>query len=365
MSHAPNWIEGVRKIAVLRANALGDFIFAQPALHALRSAYPEAEIDLLGKEWHAAYVKDRPGPINGVIPIPPYKGVSMPDTWVGPEDSSVIDDFFNKMQVKGFDLALQMHGGGGNSNPFVQRLGAAVTAGMRAPDAPTLDRWIPYVYWQHEALRLLEVVRLVGAPPVMLEPAIAVTPQDLAEACEQVPETEQPIIVLHPGASDPRRRWSAQKFAAVGDALQRQGYHIVVVGIEDEQPTVDAVLRSMQRPAQDCCGKLSLNGLTGLLARARLVIANDSGPRHLAEAVGTATIGIYWCGNLINAGSVYRALHRPHLSWRLECMICGANTIKNPCTHQASFVDDVSVDEVMESAVDVLRIAQNESTPAQ
>src|SRR5258708_31084265 len=68
-------VPGVRKIAVLRANALGDFILTLPALEALRAAYPHAEIVLLAKKWHAAFLANRPGPVDRVVVVPPYGGV--------------------------------------------------------------------------------------------------------------------------------------------------------------------------------------------------------------------------------------------------------------------------------------------------
>ena len=366
MSRPSNWIPGVKKIAVLRANALGDYIFVQPALQALRSAYPQAEIVYLGKPWHAAYLAGRPGPVDRVIQVPRYKGVSEPDTWTGPDvgEQAALERFFAEMQAEQFDLALQIHGGGGNSNPFVLRLGARITAGMRAPTAPALDRWMPYVYWQHEVLRQIEVVGLVGAPPVALEPHIVVTERDRAESCAVVPEMEQPLVVLHPGASDPRRRWPAENYASTGDALARAGCAVAVVGIPEEQAVVKAVVGTMQAPVLNLCGRLSLHGLTGLISRAALVVANDSGPRHLAEAVGTPTVGIFWCGNLINAGPAFRSLHRPHLSWRLTCRVCGKNTLHEPCTHQESFVDEVKVEEVVESALDLLRLSGRLSADA-
>src|SRR5215472_7363490 len=80
-------IPSVRKIAVLRANGLGDFIFALPALEALRAAYPEAEIVLLAKAWHATFLEDRPGPFNRVIVIPPHRGVG-----VDPNDPDIAED---------------------------------------------------------------------------------------------------------------------------------------------------------------------------------------------------------------------------------------------------------------------------------
>lgn len=357
MSHPHGKLDGIRKIAVLRANALGDYVFSTAALYALRAAYPDAEIVLLGKNWHADFLDGRPGPVDRVIPVPPYKGVSMPDTWTGlnAEIQAHQDIFFQQVQAENFDLALQMHGGGGNSNPFVKRLRARITAGMRAPGAPPLDRWMPYVYWQHEVLRQIEVVRLVGAEMVMLEPKIEVTERDLRESCHVEPETGKGMVVLHPGASDPRRRWPAERFAAVGDALVAAGYEVIVVGISSENEVVQQVVKQMRERVIDLCGALSLHGLTGLIARASLVVTNDSGPRHLAEAVGTPTVSIFWCGNLINAGSAFRTYHRPHLSWRITCPVCGKNTLHEPCSHAVSFVDEVQTGEVIESSLDVLR----------
>src|SRR5919202_4952065 len=125
---APERVENVRKIAVLRAGGLGDFVFTLPALKALQAAYPEAEITLLGAQWHTELLSGRPGPPERAIAVPPSTGVNGPDTGVD-EDEEELERFFARMREERFDLALQMHGGGGYSNPFVQRLGARVTAG--------------------------------------------------------------------------------------------------------------------------------------------------------------------------------------------------------------------------------------------
>src|SRR5256886_2793542 len=184
-------VPGVRRIAVLRANALGDFIFALPALEALRAAYPQAEIVLLAKKWHAAFLQGRPGPVDRVVAVPPYPGVSeepgTPGTRHSLECSAELEQFFEAMARERFDLAIQIHGGGRYSNPFLLRLGARLTVGLKTPDAAPLDRWVPYLYFQSEVLRYLEVVALVGATTRVLEPRIAVTAQDLAEAERVVP----------------------------------------------------------------------------------------------------------------------------------------------------------------------------------
>src|SRR5215217_832091 len=186
----PGLIAGVRKIAVLRANAIGDFLFTLPALEALRVAYPEAELVLLGQEWHAKFLAGRPGPIDRVEVVPATRGVGEPMDAV--EDPEEQEAFFARMVEERFDLALQWHGGGRYSNPFVRRLGARLTVGSKTPDAVPLDRWVPYVYWQLEVLRYLEIGRLMGASPVVTAPRIAVTENDLAESYRVVPDGARP-----------------------------------------------------------------------------------------------------------------------------------------------------------------------------
>src|SRR5919206_381165 len=164
-------VENVRKIAVLRAGGLGDSVFTLPALRALRETYPGAEITLLGGPIQTELLSERPGPPDRAIMVPPSTGVNGPDTGVD-EDEEELERFFANMRKERFDLALQMHGGGGYSNPFVRRLGARITAGAQAPGAPPLDRSIPYVYYQSEYLRHLEVASLVGARAATLEPRL-------------------------------------------------------------------------------------------------------------------------------------------------------------------------------------------------
>ncbi len=250
MQKRGNRVSGVRRIAVLRANAIGDFILTLPALEALRAAYPDAEIVLLGQPWHKGFLTGRPGPVDRVVAIPPCRGVGESEEFVNDDDA--LDRFFATMVEEHFDLAIQLHGGGRYSNPFTRRLEARMTVGLKSPDAVALDRWMPYVYFQHEILRHLEVVTMIGASPVTLEPQVAVTHADLAEAEAVVPDGDQPLVVLHPGAGDPRRRWPPQKFATVGDALAASGMRVAVTGArEDERLLVEAVVDTMRFGAEN------------------------------------------------------------------------------------------------------------------
>ncbi|HVL77028.1 MAG TPA: glycosyltransferase family 9 protein, partial [Noviherbaspirillum sp.] len=134
MSSAP---EDMRRIVVVRPNAVGDFIYALPCLHALRATWPQARITYVGKQWHADFLAGRPGPIDEVAVIPPCPGVGAP---VDAEfDQTRLERFIETMRAARFDLALQIYGGGRYSNPFTRRLGARLCIGMKADDAEPLD----------------------------------------------------------------------------------------------------------------------------------------------------------------------------------------------------------------------------------
>jgi len=346
-------VEGVRKLAVLRANAIGDYLVSLPAIEALRAAYPAAELVLLGSGWHAGFLAGRPGPVDRCLPVPPTVGVRDDRP---PSPPATVERFFTRMQAERFDLAMQLQGGGRHSNPFVCRLGARVTAGSQAPNAPPLDRTVPYTGHQHEIHRFLEVAGLVGATPVILEPRLQVTAADRAEAAAALAEDERPLVVLHPGANDSRRRWPVERLAVVGGELARKGARLAVVGTASERGLVDRLLDGLDGDAAGLAGRLSLGGLAGLLERAALLVGNDSGPRHLAAAVGTATVAIHWGVSLGTYGPLYRARHRAPTSWCLHCPVCGANGLQGDCRtrHEASLVADVTVDEVLAEALDLL-----------
>ncbi|HSU44771.1 MAG TPA: glycosyltransferase family 9 protein [Casimicrobiaceae bacterium] len=345
-------VASVKRIAVLRAGALGDVMFTLPALDALRAAYPRAEIVLLGKPWLAQLMHGRPGSIDRVAVVPTTRGVGAPQD--AAEDGRALDAFLRAMRAERFDIALQLHGGGRYSNPFVARLGARVTAGFRAHDAAALDRTIPYVYHQNERLRQLEAVALVGAPIASLRPHLAVTASDIAEADALVARTASPLVVLHPGCTDPRRRWPAEQFGELADALCAAGATVAINGTADEAPVVHALRAAMTRVAIDLCGRLSLGGLAALMSRAALVVSNDSGPLYLAEAVGAATVGIYWLTNLAISGPLFVAHHRYALSMRTDCPRCGTRNLGTRCIHDDSFVADVPLDAVLAPALELL-----------
>jgi ADP-heptose:LPS heptosyltransferase len=297
-------VEGVRKLAVLRANAIGDYLVSLPAIEALGAAYPAAELVLLGSGWHAGFLAGRPGPVDRCVPVPPTVGVRDDRPPSPPATAAACRP-------------------NASTWPCSCRAGAAT---------PTRS-------WAGSRRGRLQV-----------------TPADRAEAAAALAEDDRPLVVLHPGANDPRRRWPVERLAVVGSELAGKGARLAVVGTASERGLVDRLLDGLDGDAADLAGRLGLGGLAGLLEQAALLVGNDSGPRHLAAAVGTATVAIHWGVSLGSYGPLYRARHRAPTAWRLHCPVCGANGLQEDCRtrHEASLVTDGTVDEVLAEAHDLL-----------
>lgn len=348
-------LRDVRRIAVFRPNAVGDFMFSLPALHALRATYREAEIVYLGRQWHRDFLAGRPGPVDRVVVVPPMPGLGAQEG--DPRCSVDADLFIGEMRDAGFDIALQMFGGGRFANPLVGKFGARLTAGMRAPDAAPLDRCIRYGGSVNRRLQLLEVATLAGARAwPMSGSQLAVTAADRLGAAQLVPgQSRQPMAVLQPGASDTRRQWPASRFAAVGDALAGLGAQVVVNGSLEESTLVREVVEAMRHDAINLSGRASLSTLCGLLERAVLVVSNDTGPLHMALALGRPCVGIYWLTSLIESAPLTQHNHRAAISVRTCCPVCGVENIAQRCAHDVRFVDDVPLEDVAALAVGLFK----------
>lgn len=343
----------VRHIVVLRPNAIGDYVFALPALHALRASHPAARITLLGKPWHAGFLHGRPGPVSDVIAMPPLPGIGAAPDAPMPESARQLVAALRNMRI---DVALQMYGGGAYSNAFVASLGAAVSIGATTPGAPALDRTIVYSRLANRRIELLQIAGLAGARPHLVSPELEVTATDRALAAQVLPHfSGARMVVVHPGASDPRRCWPPAAFAAVADALADAGAQIVISATDNEADTARAVAGHMRRRPIDLTGRLPLPALCGLLDRAELIVSNDTGPLHLAMALGKPAVGVFWLTNMIESCPLTQHLLRPALSTRIHCPVCGEENLHTRCPHDASFVADVAHDEVIALALELFR----------
>jgi ADP-heptose:LPS heptosyltransferase len=287
-----NWTLGeTRSVIILRALQLGDLLCSVPALRALRRQLPQAHIALIGLPW-ARQLVDRLDVADELIEFPGFPG--MPEVAA---DASVLPAFFDRMQARRFDLALQMHGSGLVSNAFVSMLGARHTAGFGVPGVLNgLDHVVAYPTGRSEVRRQLTLMRSLGIRIDDERIVLPLTDADRA-ALAALPEAARlaagSFACLHPGARDPRRRWPLQHFATVGDALAEEGLEVVLTGVAGDAPLTAMVAAQMRHSAIDLAGRTSLGALLALLERTRLLVANDTGVSHLADALGVPSVIVF------------------------------------------------------------------------
>jgi ADP-heptose:LPS heptosyltransferase len=278
-------------VLVLRAlPGLGDLLCAVPALRALRAALPDAHIALLGLPA-ARPILARTGPhVDEVLDFAGWP--ALPES--PSEDPERMVAGIAAVQRRRFDLAVQLHGSGLVTNPLVGLLGAARLAGSYLPGqwCPDPVTFLPYPVDLPEVRRLLGVVAHLGAGPQGEHLEWRVSDADRAQAAALVPPGPA-YAVVHPGASTAARRWPADGFAAVADALVRAGLRVVLTGTDAERSTTARVAATMRTSAGDLAGATTLGGLGALVAAARLVVTNDTGTAHLATALRVPSVVIF------------------------------------------------------------------------
>ncbi len=133
---------------------------------------------------------------------------------------------------------------------------------------------------------------------------LATPPQAHAWAQAQWEDDGRPVLMVSPCSSHVRRNWYADRYAAVADHAASRGWRVVLCGgrSELERATADAILARMRHPALDLVGKDTLKQLPALLARASLLVTPDSGPMHIANAVGTKVLGLHAASNPHRSG---------------------------------------------------------------
>jgi ADP-heptose:LPS heptosyltransferase len=312
-------LDGPRpRIGVFRALVLGDLLCAVPALRALRHAWPQAEVCLIGLPW-AAELAARLTCIDRFIAFPGHPGLPerMPDlaAWPG---------FVQRMQDEGFDLLLQLHGSGRIVNPMLATFGARHAAGFVEPDGWCADPAL-HLAWPtagHEVERLLALTDHLGMPRQGTQLEFPLRDEDREAVQGLLPDDGRPWACLHPGAQLPSRRWRPERFAALGDQLADSGLAVLVTGTATEAPLADAVCRLMRHPARSLAGRTSLWTLGALLEGARLLVCNDTGVSHVAAALGTPSVVVSLGADVSRWAPADRQRHR--VLWRpMACRPCG------------------------------------------
>ena len=279
-----------RKVAVVRASRIGDYICATPALRSLRVALPDAEIALIG----LPFVRDlvmRSRHLDRFVEFPGFPG--MAEQFF---DARRALEFFQAMQAEEFDLAVQLNGSGVYANPFTLMLGARYTVGFIADgDWPSrLDAACPLPDAGPEVERWLVLTTFLGAPSEGAEMEFPIWRTDLAVAAELLADAARPLIGLQPGSREENKCWPAGRFAEAGRALRdRLGGTIVLLGGPDEEGIAAEIDSELSGRVLNLAGRTSVPQLGAVVGQLTILLTNDSGPAHIAYALGTPTVTIF------------------------------------------------------------------------
>jgi lipopolysaccharide heptosyltransferase II len=165
----------------------------------------------------------------------------------------------------------------------------------------------------------------------------------------------RPLVVLHPGANWPHKRWAPERFGALGDRLaQTRGAHLLVTGGPGDMTLAGQVGQAMRQPAHIMAGQTSVRQLAAVLARARALVSNDTGILHIAAALGTPLVGLYGPTSPAITGplgdpAVTRVVHHPECCPQIPCY--------QPDRPAHAGMDSITVDEAFQEASRLLDAA--------
>ena len=299
-------VETTRKIAVFRALQLGDMLCAIPAIRALRAAYPEAEISLLGLPWASTLCTRFPAYFDRFIHFPGFHGLPEqtfdPDAWLR---------FTHKMQQEQFNLILQMQGNGNIVNDMLENLSAGPVAGFHSEgNHRNSDAFMEYPLGISEILRHIHLMEYLGIPSLGTELEFPIFETEIEKLHSDFPFLRQGrYVCVHPGSRGSWRQWPTSHFACLADHCAGLGYRVVVTGTAAEAAITSEVIGLMEYPAIDLTGKTGLGEMAQLIKEADLLISNCTGVSHVAAATKTPSVVISMDGEPERWGPLNKNLH--------------------------------------------------------
>jgi ADP-heptose:LPS heptosyltransferase/GT2 family glycosyltransferase len=361
--------EKLRRILVVKLDHIGDFVLAIPAIRRLRAQFPGAEISVLAAPASCILAQDEPS-IDRCIQFSFFDARSELGQREIPEPELL--ELQGRLEAFKFDLAvdLRMHT---DTRPMLQRTGARVLAGFdKSSEFPWLDISLN---WEgdtaltrkqvHVADRVLDLIRVIegacdrGWPtlsaPTSAEALARVRQMPFAQNCP-TGFFDRPLVCVHPGVGSTIRRWPAPSYAALVDLMiERTGVSVLLIGAADEAPVVAEVLEKTVNKGSvvAVAGIVPLHELKTLMRACILFIGNNSGPKHIAAALGLPTIGVH-SGNVdpLEWGPVGEnavTIHRK--------MFCGPCYIADPnaCSRKLACLTGIRPEHVFRAALPYLR----------
>ncbi len=295
--------EEIERILVVKLDHNGEFVTALPPIRRLKKLFPHARITVLAGPASRAFVALE-SCIDEFIPFAFFHARSQ----LGERDLTAEDyaELAAQLRPYRFDLAVDLRKHL-STRDVLKHTGARFLAGFDyLGQFPYLDIALD---WDgdrtlqrtrsHIVDDLMALVNAIGhaseSDRVLMQPGPAAMP--LTELPDQVQALfARPVVAIHPGAGNITKQWPEEHFSALIDLLiEKNNVNVLLVGGPDEVEVASTLLRTVQHPdsVASMAGKTSLADLPRLLKNCALYIGNDSGPKHIAAAVGIPTVGIH------------------------------------------------------------------------
>ena len=336
--------ESVESILVVRLYFVGDVLLATPVLEALKSRFPSARLTVLVKKRAVDVLEGNPF----VDEVMVYDGV---ENYHSPR---WVFRLAGELRRRRFSLAVDLTGDH-RSSWLLFASDPGFRVGLNhAGLGFLLDRRIDYRSTGHVVDHLLTAVEPLGARSTDAAPRVYLTEDERAEAGALLAEAGvkggSGVLALSPGANWPLRRWRPEFFGELAARVrEHQGLTSVVVGSADDAGLAEAVVGASAGAAVSLAGRTSLRGLAAVAEHARAFVGNDSGPMHIAAAVGTPVVGLFGPNTPVHfapRGAPSRVLWK-----RFACSPCSQKRCERP---DDACMDALAVDEVLDALESLL-----------
>ncbi|MGO8857001.1 MAG: glycosyltransferase family 9 protein [Steroidobacteraceae bacterium] len=292
----------VRRILVVKLDHIGDCITALPALRRLKRYFPAARISVLAARATLGIWKSEPI-VDEAIEFNFFHARS--GSGKIEVTAQHMEALTKRLCAKRFDLAIDLRKQP-DTRHILEHTGANIRVGFdtqgRFPGLDVALEWDEDVPLRtkhgHVADDLIALVEAVATHSDPDRRAVLTPPKGALAL--PVAETRRlfarPLICVHPAAGSPTRQWSPESFAElISLLLTHQCFNVALIGGADEKELAAQVLGlvGQQREVINLAGRLTLTELQKLLAKSALFVGNNSGPQHLAAALGIPTVGIH------------------------------------------------------------------------
>jgi ADP-heptose:LPS heptosyltransferase len=274
----------VRRVLLLNATALGDWLFSTPTFRALKETYPTWQLDVL--------VHPRCQDLAAHNP-------HLARLWLYPGRGARLLRLMRRMRRQRYDLAIILHGNDPEATLIAQATGAPYIIGSaHSPLAFAYSATISHPDpFEHAIERRLAYARLVGADAKDRRLALSLPASEIRRARDILVAHfggwPALLVAFHATGSAPYKWWPLERYAEVGRYLyeRHQAAILIISGTQDRNPA-EALAAGLPGPTLITGGRYSLLTVAGLLSHCRLLIANDSGPLHMALALQVPSVAL-------------------------------------------------------------------------